>query len=186
MSTPDYSEFKTAPAGNAMSAVSETAKQLLAAEREVERLEGELKAAQQRVRHLSEHELPRLMEDVGLGASCSLPGGVEVKVNEVLRGSIPKAKEDLAYKWLEENNSGKLIKREFVISFGKDEEAWANKFAADLAKRKKPLQSKVKRTVHPQTLLAALKEWLKEGKAVPLDVFGVFRQRVASVKVKED
>ena len=44
------------------------------------------------------------------------------------------------------------------------------------------LVMKDKQAIHPQTLLAWVKERLKEGDNLPVETFGIFRQRTAKVK----
>lgn len=180
----DYGEFRDGPGDNLLGSIRAVARRLKSEEAEVARLEEALQKAKERMRHTAEHELPGLMETAGM-AKFALEEGTEIVVHEVLRGSIPKSRADEAHAWLEEHNSGGLIKREVVIEFDRGEEGWAKKFLADLAKRKKPVRSQVKKNVHPQTLLAYLREKLGNGEPVPLDLFGVFRQRVAKVEMKE-
>ena len=97
----------------------------------------------------------------------------------------PKANEVKAFAWLEENDQARLVKRQFTVEFGKDEERWADKFQRDCAQRKKPLHMKRKKAVHPQSLQAFVKEQLNEGVAIPMDLFGVMRQRFSKVEVAE-
>lgn len=180
----DYGEFRDGPGDNLLGSIRAVARRLKTEEAEVARLEDELQKAKETLRHTAEHELPGLMETAGM-TKFALEEGTEIVVNEVLRGSIPKSRAEEAFTWLEEHNSGALIKREVVIEFDRDEEAWAKKFLADLAKRKKPVRSQVKKAVHPQTLLAYLREQLGEGVSIPLELFGVFRQRIAKVELKK-
>lgn len=175
-----YADFNVPAGDNILSEIAAVAQQQLDAELKISKLEDELKSAQATLRNIQEHVLPNLM-DTASQASCTTKSGLKVEVTEVLRGSIPQASEAAAFAWLEANNSGALIKRQIVVEFGKGEEAWANKFAADLAKRKRPLHSKTKRSVHPQTLQAYLREQLGAGVDIPLSIFGVFRQRFSKV-----
>ena len=79
----------------------------------------------------------------------------------------------------------RLIKRLFSIEFGREEEKWADKFERDCKQRKKQLHLKRKKFVHPQTLQAFIRGQLEEGVAVPLDIFGVFRQRFVKVALPD-
>ena len=84
---------------------------------------------------------------------------------------------------------GGLIKRTIIVYFGKDEDRWAKKFMADLAKRKRPLDVERKETVHSGSLTAAVKEQiakaLEEGKdpraELPFDLLGVYQAEVAEL-----
>jgi hypothetical protein len=180
----DYTEFRGAgPGDNVTAQVMWLAQVQLAAEAEVERLQEELQKAQKRLLHIREHQLPRLMDEAGVDKLCK--DGIEVTVREEVRGSIPAANADKAFEWLESHGHGGIVKREFRISFSKDEESWARKFMADLRKRKRQLSCEIKRAVHPSTLKSFITEQLAEGVEIPMELLGVYRQRLARIKVRE-
>lgn len=184
----DYGEHTrggdATPVGdNAMAQLNGLARDQANAEALVASLEERVKDAKLVARNISEKTLPAIMDELGL-ETFKTTDGFEISVKEEIRGNIPKNNPEPAFKWLEDNGEEKLIKREFTIQFGKGEEAWAKKFMRDLRQRKKPLNCKVKRTVHVQTLKAFVREQLEEGVPIPLETFGVFRQRLTKVKVK--
>lgn len=182
----DYSEFekKAAPVGdNMLARLAGLAADQAHAEARVTRLDEELKQAKETLRHIAENQMPELMEEVGM-ETFATTDGLEIKIGSKIRGSIPAASAPAAFKWLEENGHERLIKRTFTIDFNKDEEKWANKFERDLAQRKKPLAVKRKKAVNPQTLCAFVRGQLEEGVAIPMDTFGVYRQRFSTVKIK--
>lgn len=181
--TDGYDSYRAGPGDNLLAQIAETAREVQQKERFVEELEERLDEEKAALRRLTESALPKLMEAAETD-KITTKDGIEIKIDENLRGSIPKANEEDAFEWLEGHGQGKIIKRQFTIEFGKGDEAWANKFEKDLGRRKKPLNVKRKKTVHPQTLLAMLREALANGEDIPLDTFGVFRQRVAKIKVK--
>ncbi len=183
----DYRDFQqvVAVGGNLMSRIEGLAQEQLDAEAMVATLEERLAEAKMAALSIREHKLPDLLDSADLGESTiTTPAGHIIKMGEAIRGSIPKGKEQPAFDWLEDNKNGRLIKRTFIIEFGKGDEAWANKFERDCARRKRTLNLKRKQGVHPQTLQAFVRQQLDEGVAIPMDVFGVYRQRFASVKVK--
>lgn len=180
----DYSDFKDGPGDNLLAQIGATAQEQKRAEAEVARLEEALTKAKENLRDIAERRLPELM-DAAEAADFTTKDGLKVVIAETIRGSIPKANEARAFKWLEDHDHPHLIKRQFTIEFGKDQEAWAKKFEGDLAKRKKPLNVKRKNSVHPATLQSFIREQLEKGVDIPLDVFGAFRQRVAKVIVKD-
>lgn len=182
----DYSEFKSEEiGGNLMSRIQGLAQDMLDAELRVANLDAQLAEAKATFRNLAEKAMPDLLDEAELGASTiETPAGHVIKMTEAIRGSIPKGKEAPAFKWLEEHDNGNLIKRTITIDFGKNEDKWADKFERDCAQRKKPLNLKRKKAVAPQTLCAFVRVQLDEGVAIPMDVFGVYRQRMAKVKVK--
>ncbi len=182
----DYRSWENdEPGGNLMSRIEGLAQEQLDAQARVEALEAQLAEAKAALTLVKETKLPNLLEEAQLGKSKVVtPGGIVINLKEAIRGSIPKGKEEPAHEWLEENGNGKLIKRVVTIDFNKDQEAWARKFMKDCSQRKKPLNLKLVRGVHASTLRAFIKSALSEGVAIPLDIFGAYRQRFTDVKVK--
>lgn len=180
----DYSDFKDGPGDNVLARISGLALDQKEAEAEVARCEEALKKAQEKLRDIAEHQLPALMDEAEV-KECVTKDGIKVKIVEKIRGSIPATTAEKAFAWLEDKGFGKLIKREFKIEFGKGDEAWAKKFEADLRKRKKPLKFDIKRGVHPSTLASFVTEQLQEGVDIPLDTFGVYRQRSSKIDFKD-
>jgi hypothetical protein len=182
-SIPDYSGFKDdAPAigGNLMVALTSLADQKQAADEEVARLEALLDEAKKNQQRITEHEIPKLMD--GLEGKINLPDGRVIEVGEKIRASIGGDKKPLAMRWLDDHGHGSLIKRRFIVEFGRDQEEWAKKFEEQLEQSETPLNVKRERNVHWQTLDAFVREQLENGAELPLELFGVFRQRFAKIK----
>lgn len=182
----DYSDIKRETAGNKdniLAQLTAAAMDQMEAEKAVEKAEEALAEAKANLKRISEHVIPELM-DAAETMEHTTKDGLKIKVNETIRGSLPKENPEPAFKWLAEHKHDDLIKREFTIRFGKNDEAWAKKFEADLKKRKKPVAVEVKRTIHPSTLASFVKGQLEAGVDFPLDTFGVFRQRVSKVEQK--
>jgi len=153
------------------------------AEAEVAKAEEALATAKAELSRISEREIPDLMDKAEM-AEYTTKDGIKIKIKEKVHGSIPKATEAQAFEWLKENEHDNLIKREFKIQFGKDDEKWADKFLKDLQKRKRPLAFELKRTVHPSTLSSFVTGQLEAGVDFPMDTFGVFRKRSSVIEVK--
>lgn len=183
--TYDYSQFQEPVSSNILAVISGLAREQAAAELEVAKAEDALKAANEALRAIREVRLPSLLQEAKV-TECTTTDGVKVKLKETIRGSITKAKQEGAFKWLLENGHGALIKRVFEIKFNKDEEAWADKFQRDLAQRKKPVRAEIKRSVHPQTLAAFVAEELGKGKDIPMETLGVFQQKISDIEFEED
>lgn len=190
MSTADphnYDDVKVdarGPGDNILASLSGLAMDQKRAEVVVARAEEALALAKAELARISEREIPDLMDKAEM-TEYTTKDGIKIKISEKVRGSIPKATEAQAFAWLTENKHDDLIKREFKIGFGKNEEAWAKKFLADLQKRKRPLAFELKRTVHASTLASFVKGQLESGVDFPMDIFGVFRQRASTIEVKE-
>ena len=182
----DYGEFAEEDfSGTDLERLLKLMEQQLAVEAYVDVCKVRLDEAEKAFNKLKFFTVPDLMDKLGI-AEHKTVDGKELKMSEVLRGSIPEANLPKALDWLDSNGHEKLIKRTITIDFGKGDEAWAKKFERDCAKRKKPLNLKRKRGVHPQTLQAFVRGQLEEGVDFPMDLFGVFRQRFAKVKLPKE
>ena len=140
--------------------------------------EAVLAARKEELVQVSEHDLPEAMFSVGMG-EVKLKNGTTVSVSDRIQARISKAHEAAAYTWLEDNGFAGLIKREFKIGFGRDQEDWAAEFEAKLGTEEVGYTRK--QAVHPSTLKAFVREQLEDGVEIPEDVFGVFRQTVAKL-----
>jgi hypothetical protein len=181
----DYSDEKPKAGDNILAQLAGLAQEQKRAEAEVAAAEEALQKAKDRLNHIRLKELPELCAIAQMDKFTTVDGLV-VDVSEEVRASIPKQNNADAIAWLEKNGHAALVKRSFTIEFGKEEETWANKFESDLKKRKKPLRVKRKQDVHPQTLGAFVREQMAEGVPVPMDLLGVFRQRVANVTLPKE
>lgn len=185
--TPDYSEFSDqlppAAGDNLLARISGLARDLLTAELEVERAEEALSAAKARRQHLSEKQIPELVQEAGLMAKFTTREGLEVQIKDLIRTSVSEESMPVAVAELERRGAGRIVKHQFVIEFGKGDEAWASKFQRDLLQRKKPLAVKRKDHVHPQTLQAYLREELEAGAEIPYEKFGAQKVSVAKVRL---
>lgn len=178
----DYSAYLTPSHNNPdeMAQVAILAEEQWAAEEKVAKLEAELAAAKEALKEISEKKLPELMETLGI-SSYKTTSGLEVDVKEVIRAHISEENKPSAFGWLEANESGGIIKSEVVSSFGRDEIDKAKELVDYLLKQNRP--AAIKRSVHAQTLMAYVRERLAAGKDIPIDLFGVLRQRVSKVGV---
>ena len=171
-----YADFQEEVNEAAITQLATLAAEQIRLEAQVEDLQLQLRVAQGQLADVSEHKIPELMDAAGV-SEFRLKSGFKISVKTNIRANITGEKSDDCFAWLEENGQGRVIKREFKIEFGKEEEGWANRFQADLNKRKKPLHVKRKKFVHPQTLDALVREQLESGTAFPQELFGVYRQR---------
>lgn len=179
----DFTEFKEKPIHEVMQKIQELAFEQKNLEKLVEEKEEEWKEAKRNLARVSEKELPALMDEIG-SEDFTTSDGIRITVKEDIRASITPERAPEALGWLEENEHGDLIKREFKVIFGRNEEDWAKEFQETLAKSDRPLNYEVKRGVHASTLSAFVREQLKEGADIPLETFSVLRQRKTAIKVK--
>ena len=178
----DYGDDTGAkPVGdNLMKALMDCADRQEKLEADIAKLTEELESKTSDLRQISGKEIPDLLN--GITGSLLLEDGRTIEVTSKWRASIAGEKAGSACEYLDEHGHGDLVKREFVISFNKADEAWAKKFERDLKRRKKPLACKTKHTVHSRTLEAWVNEQMSNGVDLPKDIFGMHHQRTAKVK----
>lgn len=179
MSYTEYQDQSTSE--DALAQLGRLAEDLAQADAEVAEIEAKLQEAREKQRDLSEFRIPQLMDDIGI-ADFTTSSGFKVSVKETIRASIPAARRGEATEWLDEHGHAALVKRAFTIEFDKEEEEKARQFAEELRQREDRLRVAEDFKVHPSTLSAWAKEQLAEGVDIPLDLFGVYRQRVAKIK----
>ena len=173
----DYPEV--APAGeDSLAKIARLAQDQRDAARAVEQAEQVLADAKSRLKQISEVDLPEVMSEVGMG-EVKLSDGPTVSVSDRIHARISQDNMREAHQWLNENGFGNLIKREFKIGFGRDQEQWAESFEDTL--QHEGVKYDRKQAVHPSTLKSFVKQSLENGEDIPEDVFGVYRQTVAKL-----
>lgn len=162
--------------------VRDAAEKAMALRLDVERLGDELERKNAELKTTIEQTLPNAMIGARL-ETWPVGNGSRFDLTTMIAAGIPKDRAEEAYDWLEKNKHGDLIKRIITIRFGRDDVAWAKKFIADCAKRKKPLDITEAKKVEHQTLGAFVREQIRlataEGRnadeAAPPDLLGVYR-----------
>lgn len=155
-------------------------------------------ALAERGKQISEHlnnlyhkELPDLfveagIDSLGLEAEGNLPA-FDTKLKPFYRASIPKDKEADAFKWLEKQGVGDMIKNMFSIQLGMGDNAKAKKLEEFLVKNKYDFERK--RGVPWNTLTAFVKEQVEDRKVkpsdLPLDLLGAFVGSIVTIKPRK-
>ena len=104
------------------------------------------------------------------------------EVSDFVAGSLTKKPEErkAALEWLASNGAADMIKSEVSVEFGKTEHNLAKDLAAKLAAEGYFVEES--EGIHAQTLLAFVREKMRNGEEVPLETLGLFAGRVAKVK----
>jgi hypothetical protein len=189
--TPDEAldvEAAPAPAADRLGAIVKLSREQVALLRKRERLLDELGQVVEQLKLNEELQLPAALAQAGM-SGFTLAEGYEVGLEETVAAAQPKDRLSESNDWLQAHGHGGLVKREITIRFNREDEAWAKKFMADCAKRRRPLDLTVKRYVHPQTLGKFVREQLAAARAAgvdpetlaPTDLLGVFKRTVARV-----
>ena len=118
----DYSEYDEMPdQTDVLGQIAALADQQKEYQDDVERLELELKRAKARLTSISEHELPALLEQVGV-AELTTANGAKIKIKETIRVNVSKQNQNLAMDWLVENGHGGMIKSEVTAKYDRGQE----------------------------------------------------------------
>lgn len=186
LEVPDYSGESTGPSDDQMARLNRLV--LAAAKLEVQkaRLDEELKTVGKELTQYKEKLIPELMAEMGMSTIVTA-SGVKIEIKEEVRAAFPKDQErrNAAFAYLKETGDDAIIKRQFVVQYGKGEIAWAEEFSKQLVELKVAEHATVEEdwSVHHQTLLAYLRTQLKEGRPVPMESFGAFVQSIAKIKL---
>jgi hypothetical protein len=151
---------------------------LIMADVAVSEAEELLKKAQEKRRSIAEQQIPELMDKLGLEEFKSKKGW-KVTVKKVIRASIPAKFKDKAMKWLVEHGHSGMIKRTISVAFNRDQAELAKITQDELALKFPNVKEDLK--VEPATLKAWVTRALDAGEDIPLELFGVFDQKVAKV-----
>lgn len=147
---------------------------------EVADLEDQTKVKKAELQRIKQNTLPDAMMQVGL-TSFKTQDGIEVSVDPIVAGSIPKDNRAAAHEWLRKNGDGDLIRANVVVSFTKEQHAEADALFERLTAEGYTVTRE--ESVHPATLCSWAKKALEEGRQLPLTLLGLFYGRVAKMKV---
>ena len=138
---------------------------------EVVSKEEELKELKRKRDLVSGEVIPTMMQEMNI-STLKLADGSAVEVKPVYGASIPKTRQEEAFKWLRDNGLGDLIKNEVTVAFGRNEDDKATQYAS-LAQGQgyQPVQ---KFKVEPMTLKALVRERVESGQDMPSDLFNLF------------
>jgi hypothetical protein len=164
-----------------LSRIASLVKQQLALEAFVADLEEDLAKAKKDLKEVAENQLPAAMAEYGM-AKVKMDDGSEIAVSKFYSASIPKARQEEAFDWLRDNGHESLIKNQVAVSFGRSEDAKAQKLMDQLQADGFETQQKV--WVEPMTLKAFVKEQIEGGAPIPSDLFGIYIGEQAKIKRK--
>lgn len=168
---------------HSLSRLTEMARELRRLQNEMESLSAQVEAKQQQINALAERDIPELMEQIGM-EKFATTDGFSIELKESLRASIPAARKEEAFQWLEANHHQGLVKSEVSVAFGREDMPRAAELVGRLTADGMPAQ--FERWIEPATLSAWAREQLEAGGDVPSDLFGIFRQRQARIVLPKD
>jgi hypothetical protein len=158
--------------------ISALAEAQIKAEKDVERLEEELKNAKSFLEKIKCDMLPSAMRETGV-EEFKLVDGSKVSIKESLRAYIKNENKDSVFAWLEANNEGSIIKAEIKAAFDRGQIENAKKLVTQLLTQ--GYDAELKRDIHWQTLGSFVKNRLGDGLEIPE---GISYQTLTEAKVK--
>lgn len=184
---PDYSGEVQAPTEDALRRLNKLVLEAAKLEIDIMKIEADLKEKQNQLRAHKEKFIPELMAEMGM-SSIVTATGVKVELKDEVRAAFPKSdqeKRQRAFSYLEQEGDDGIIKRQFVIQYGRNAASWADEFSKKLEELGVAEHATVEEdwSIHHQTLLAYLRGKLKEGANIPMDAFGAVVQSFAKIKL---
>lgn len=177
---PDFSAYAEGPSIDQIRTITECVNSYLDAQVEMAKAEADFKDKQKRVHHFEEHLIPEALRSAGV-KEITTTSGYKVKIKSDVRASIPVAREDEAFRWLEQNGHGGLIKRTVEVAFAMGEDDKARDLMEQL--RDQDLSVGNRKKVESSSLRALLRRLLEDpGQKVPMDIFGASTYDKAEVK----
>jgi hypothetical protein len=148
-------------------------------EDEVARLSEIIKDRTERVQEISSLRIPEVFDELGL-SEVRLSDGTKVFIKTDYAAAITKERAGPCFTYLKEHQLDGIIKNEVVAILGKnsDEKLQVLKDFAD----KNAIPIVEKRTVHPQTLKALVKEQIDNNTPLPEELFSIFKIRSTVTK----
>ena len=161
--------------------LSDQVLKLRAMEDQLKIMEEALKTRKKEIDRISGEVIPTMLSEMGL-SQLKLTDGSSVDVKPFYSATISAQNKDKAYSWLRTNGLGDIIKNDISVSFGRNEDDKAAKYA-DLAKSN-GYQPTQKLKVEPMTLKALVRERIEAGKEMPTEIFNIFVGNKTTIKRK--
>ena len=177
----DFTQFQTQDKKveiSEVSDVSEVSNQYLQIESEILNLEEQVKRKKQELQQAND-KIVALMTQRGVKEIKTVDGD-SVSFKAFYKGSISKDNQPEAFKWLEDNGHGDLIKNIVSVKFGKGDNSVAENLINELQQRQ--LYPDQKRKVEPMTLNALIGEQINKGNDIPMETFSVFVGNKVKIK----
>lgn len=168
-----------APTKDQLSTLSDLASVQVNLETSIFELEKKLSELKSQLKSVSEVSIPDYMQECGI-SEFKLTDGHKITVKPFYQGSISPENSEHAFEWLRKNNHDDLIKNNVSLTFGKGEDNLAEDLLIILGNL--GYSPDHKKTVHPQTLKAFIREQVESGVDFPMPLFNAYIGRKATIK----
>lgn len=170
--------------GDKLDIVRNAVKKLRALEFKKDQLEADLADTKRAILDMTEKDLVKLFSETNLTSLTLEAEGnypaMKFEKSTFYNAKIPEDKEAEAFTWLHDEGHGDLVKTQVTASFGMGERDTAEQVEAAIASLGVDYNSKL--SVHSSTLKAFVKSEIEAGRALPMDLLGVYMGEIVKLK----
>jgi len=112
--------------------------------------------------------------------SFRMEDGSSIDIKPFYSASISEARRAEAFQWLRDNGFDDIIKNTVSVRFGRGEDELCNRLLGLLGQQGFPVDQAEK--VEPSTLKAWVRERVERGEQFPMELFGAYIGKKASIK----
>ena len=161
-----------------MGALGDAVNELIAKQNEIAKAEEALKQLKAEERKINQADIPTMMTALGF-EKITLADGRSLAVKDSIQINIPAPMKPEAFKWMDENNHGDLIKTAITAKFARGDKTEA--LQAYEALQAIGVTATKTEAVHPGTLKAWARTELEQGHKLPASLFKVDVVKVTTV-----
>lgn len=151
--------------------LTDLVKEMEIAEADVLAAEAELKARKDRLRRITEHELPELMLELNQPI-LHTSNGRKITIKDVVRATLPEANRPRGHQWLISNGHAGIVKRTVEVAFAAVQQKEAEALLTEMVDEHGANARQVMK-VEPSTFTAWAKKRLAAGDELPRDIFEI-------------
>jgi len=148
-------------------------------EKQIKDEEDTLKGLKDQYRKITEETIPEALAELGM-TSFKMEDGSSIDIKPFYSASITEARRAEAFQWLRDNGFDDIIKNTVSVRFGRGEDELCNRLLGLLGQQGFPAEQAEK--VEPATLKAWVRERVERGDQFPMELFGAYIGKKASIK----
>jgi hypothetical protein len=162
-----------------ISGIAALARRAKSLEKQISDAEDVLKGHKEQYRKLTEETIPEALSELGM-TSFRMDDGSSIDIKPFYSASISEARRAEAFQWLRDHGFDDIIKNTVSVRFGRGEDELCNRLLGMLGQQGFPVEQSEK--VEPSTLKAWVKERVTRGEQFPMELFGAYIGKKASIK----
>jgi hypothetical protein len=162
-----------------ISGIAALARRAKSLEKQISDAEDVLKGHKEQYRKLTEETIPEALSELGM-TSFRMDDGSSIDIKPFYSASISEARRAEAFQWLRDHGFDDIIKNTVSVRFGRGEDELCNRLLGMLGQQGFPAEQSEK--IEPSTLKAWVKERVTRGEQFPMELFGAYIGKKASIK----